>query len=169
MYAGHAALALYTKARRSRLPLLLLVVVAYAPDWIEWLVEAARPFHGNSAMVSHSIPSVLIGSTTVAVLALLFRAERTDAVALWLLYVSHWAADLITGLKPTWPGGPMVGLHFYDFPLWDFLIEAVVVGAAWIAYRRSLPATPRRGLAVLIPAGLLIFQVGFLVVMKAMQ
>lgn len=169
MYAGHAALALYTKARRPRLPLLLLVVVAYAPDWIEWLVEAASPLHGTSAMVSHSIPSVLVGSTVVAVLALLFHAERPDAVALWLLYLSHWAADFLTGLKPTWPGGPMVGLRLYERPLWDFAIEAVVVGAAWIAYRRSLPATPRRGVAVLIPAGLLLFQVGFLVVMKAIQ
>lgn len=169
MYAGHAALALYTKARRSRLPLLLLVVVAYAPDWIEWLVEAARPLHGISAMISHSIPSVLVGSTVVALLALLFRADRADAIALWLLYVSHWLADFVTGLKPTWPGGPMLGLHFYDHPFWDFLIEAVVVALAWIAYRRSLPPTPRRGVAVLIPAGLLVFQIGFLVVMKAMQ
>lgn len=169
MYAGHAALALYAKARRQRLPLLLLVVVAYAPDWIEWLFQAARPGHGSAAFVSHSIVSVLVGSTIVAALALIAHRPRADAVALWLLYVSHWLADFVTGLKPTWPGGPTVGLHLYDHPWWDFAIEAVVVAAAWIAYRRSLPPSPRRRLAVLIPAGLLAFQVGFLVVMRTIH
>lgn len=169
MYAGHAALALYTKSRRQRLSLLLLVIVAYAPDWIEWIVQAAHVPYDSAAVISHSIVSVLIGSTVVAAIALLARAPWVDAIALWLLYVSHWAADFITGLKPTWPGGRMVGLQMYDHPRWDFLIEAIVVVVAWIAYRRSLPPSPRRGVAVLIPAGLLAFQVGFLVVMRTMH
>lgn len=169
MYAGHAAIALYTKARRPRLALPLLVVVAYAPDWIEWLIDASGASYPTSSLYSHSIPSVLLGSSVVAAVSLLLGVERADALALWLLYVSHWVADFFTGMKPTWPGGPLIGMHLYDRPLVDFVMETLVVAAAWIAYRRSLPPTPRRGVAVLIPAGLLVFQVGFLVIMQRLH
>ena len=87
------------------IPLALLVPVAFAPDWIEWFARR-RSGHDNREL-SHSLVSVAIGATLVA-LGLLARARGSAATrsCVWLLYASHWAADFITGLKPTWPGGP---------------------------------------------------------------
>jgi len=84
-------------------------------------------------------------------------------VAVWLTYASHWPADFITGLKPTWPGGPIVGLNVYSRPGLDFGIESVVVALCWIAYRRSLPAVARkRVVGLLVPVGLIAMQIAFL-------
>jgi nitrate reductase gamma subunit len=52
-------------------------------------------------------------------------------------------ADYVTGLKPTWPGGPFIGLEVYRHPAVDFGIEAIVIVLGWMIYRRSLPADRR--------------------------
>jgi len=88
--------------------------------------------------------------------------QRGDALAVWLLYLSHWAADFITGSKPTWPGGPTVGLGLYGHPVWDCVVECAVIVVAWFAYRRSFgPAIRRRIGVALVPLGLIALQVGF--------
>lgn len=159
MYAGHAALATAAKGIRPRLPLWLLVPVAFAPDWIQWILEATGR---NNHELSHSLVSVGAGATVIAVAYCLSTRQAGDAMAVWLLYLSHWAADFITGLKPTWPGGPWVGLGLYSHPVWDFVVEGAVIVAAWLVYRRSLaPAVRRSVLVALVPLGLLGLQVGF--------
>lgn len=161
MYAGHAALALLAKARRPRVPLALLVPVAFAPDWIEWVFAA---FGRRNQELSHSLVSVGIGATLVA---LIYGASRRDwigALAVWLTYVSHWAADFFTGLKPTWPGGPTVGLYLYSKPAVDAAIELTVIALCWLAYRASLPALSRqRAVGWLVPLGLVGMHMAFLV------
>jgi len=161
MYAGHAGLALFAKARRPRLSLVVLVLVAYGPDWIEWALSAIHRGPGSYAVASHSLASVIIGSLVVALGALALRVAAWDAATLALLYQSHWVVDFITGLKPTWSGGPIVGLHLYSHPWWDFAFESVVVLACWMAYWRSLPPASRRRIAILIPVGLIALQAGF--------
>ena len=159
MYAGHAALATLAKGARPRLPLWLLVPVAFAPDWIQWLMEALG--HTNPEY-SHSLLSVGAGASIVALGYFAVTRERGDAFALWLLYLSHWAADFITGSKPTWPGGPTVGLGLYGHPVWDCVVECAVIVVAWFAYRRSFgPAIRRRIGIALVPLGLIALQVGF--------
>lgn len=59
------------------------------------------------------------------------------------LVVSHVLGDYITGLKPTWSGGPMIGLQLYRHPEWDFVVEAIVVLIGWLIYRASLPGDRR--------------------------
>ena len=162
MYAGHAALATLAKGARPRVPIALLVPVAFAPDWIEWFFDAIG--HKNRE-ISHSLVSVAIGATLVALVYLLATRQRLDAAAVWLTYVSHWPADYITGLKPTWPGGPTVGLYLYARPFQEFCVEAVVVIVCWFAYRRSLPLQARhRAVGLLIPIGLIAMQIAFLAV-----
>lgn len=140
----------------------LLVPVAFAPDWIEWFFDAVG--HRNRE-ISHSLVSVGIGATLVALAYLLATRQRADAAAVWLTYVSHWPADYITGLKPTWPGGPTVGLYLYARPIPEFFVEAVVVIVCWFAYRRSLPLAARhRSVGLLIPVGLIAMQIAFLAV-----
>ena len=162
MYAGHAALATLAKGARPRIPMALLVPVAFAPDWIEWFFDAVG--HRNRE-ISHSLVSVGIGATLVALAYLLATRQRADAAAVWLTYISHWPADYITGLKPTWPGGPTVGLYLYARPVPEFFVEAAVVIVCWFAYRRSLPVAARhRSVGLLIPVGLIAMQIAFLAV-----
>jgi hypothetical protein len=56
-----------------------------------------------------------------------------------VLTLSHVVADYVTGVKPTWPGGPMIGLDLYSLPLVDLIVEAAVLVVGWQVYRRSLP------------------------------
>jgi hypothetical protein len=160
VYAGHAGLAILAKAARPRIPMALLVPVAFAPDWIEWMLQA---FGLRDRALSHSLVSVGIGATVVALAYYLATRLRSEAVVVWLAYLSHWPADFLTGLKPTWPGGPTVGLFLYSRPMVDALLEISVILLCWIAYRRSLPAVARnRLLGLLVPAGLIAMHLAFL-------
>ena len=141
MYAGHAALATLAKGRRPRIPIALLVPIAFAPDWIEWFGDALGQ---HNRELSHPLVSVGIGSTVAALVSWAFTREPGDASVVWLTYVSHWAADFITGMKPTWPGGPQVGLMLYDHSLADLALETVLIVLCWLVYRRSLPTESRR-------------------------
>jgi len=159
VFAGHAALALFAKANRPRVALALLVPVAFAPDVIELVADALG--HHNRE-ISHSLVSVGIGATVVALVYWLVNRAAADAAVVWLTYVSHWPADYITGLKPTWPGGPMAGLLLYTRPTADACLESALVVLSWLAYRQSLPAaTRRRSILLLVPLGLIAMQVAF--------
>jgi len=159
VFVGHAALALFAKANRPRVALALLVPVAFAPDVIELVADALG--HHNRE-ISHSLVSVGIGATVVALVYWLVNRVAAEAAVVWLTYVSHWPADYITGLKPTWPGGPMAGLLLYTHPTADACLESALVVLAWLAYRQSLPAaTRRRPILLLVPLGLIAMQVAF--------
>lgn len=159
MYAGHAALALVAKAKRRAIPIAILVPVAFAPDWIKVLLAYA----GNTnAAISHSLVSVGIGATLVALAYFAYTRVAVDAFVLWLTYASHWPADFITGMKPTWPGGPLVGLLLYARPLDDVIVESILVVTCYLIYRRSLPEESRkRAIGWLIPLGLIGMQILF--------
>jgi hypothetical protein len=160
VYAGHAALALLAKSRRPRIPLAVLIPVAFAPDWIEWIFSAAGL---RNQEISHSLVSIGIGATLVALVYGVSQRDWSGALIVWLTYVSHWAADFFTGLKPTWPGGPTVGLYLYKTPVADAAIEFAVIAVCWFAYRRSLPAPSRqRAMGWLVPLGLVAMHVAFL-------
>lgn len=162
MYAGHAAIALLVKGLRPRISLAVLVPVAFAPDWIAWVLDAAG--HHNR-LLSHSLVSVALGAAAVGVCYWAIRRTPGDAFALALTYMSHWPADFITGLKPTWPGGPHVGLLLYEHPAADVLLESAVILLCWLVYVRSLPPARRRSLVTkLIPAGLIALHIGSAVI-----
>lgn len=159
MYAGHAALAMLAKGKRPRIPIALLVPVAFAPDWLDLLSHAV---HRPSPMLSHSVLSVAIGATAVALVYALWRRDIADAGVVWLTYASHWPADYLTGYKPTWPGGPWLGQMLYARPKADLVLESVLVLVCWLVYCRSLaPTTRRHPAAYLIPIGLIAMQMAF--------
>lgn len=161
MYIGHAGLALLAKSRSQRLSLALLVAVAFAPDWIEWALGAKRGYTTRATLLSHSIPAVAVGATVVAVGALLARRTRGESLTLFLLYVSHWLVDFVTGRKPTWVHGPAVGLTLYDHPALDFVLESAIAVACAIAYIRTLPPGRRRIPAWTVVAVLVLLQAAF--------
>jgi len=160
MFAGHAAIATFVKGKRPRLPLALLVPVAFGPDWIDLLSHVV---HHPNPEISHSLVSVGIVSVIIALCSAPFFGA-VDAIAVGATYVSHWVADCVTGLKPTWPGGPSVGLHYYTHSYRDVVLESVIVVACWLVYRSSLRDEMRNSLAAYaMPAGLIVMQVVFAV------
>lgn len=159
MYAGHAALATLAKGRKPRIPIALLVPVAFAPDWIEWVGDALGH---HDKMLSHSIVSVGIGATLAAVIYWLASRRVAEASVVWLTYASHWPADFITGIKPTWPGGPQVGLMLYSHVLADVVVECALIALCFFFYRRSLaPEARRRAIVWLVPFGLIAMQIAY--------
>lgn len=159
MFTGHAALAMGAKGARPRIPIALLVPIAFAPDWVEWICKL---FGWESRFASHSLVSVFIGASIVAIAYGFTARSVADGGMLGLTYLSHWAADFLTGDKPTWRGGPNVGLMLYAHPLRDVVLESALILVCWLIYRRSLPTESRlRMIGWLVPIGLIAMQIGF--------
>jgi hypothetical protein len=158
VFAGHAAIATFVKGKRPRIPLALLVPIAFGPDWVDLLSHVV---HHPNPELSHSLVSVGIVSTVVALCSMPFFGT-VDAIVVGATYLSHWLADCVTGLKPTWPGGPSVGLHLYTHSYRDVALESAVVLACWLVYRSSLRGQARNSVvAYAMPIGLIVMQVVF--------
>ena len=160
MYIGHVGAALAAKRARTNISLLVLLVATYTPDWVDTGLCLANA-HNPEGILSHSMPAI-------AVLALLGFAAYAIAARDWkgalvvaAVIVSHMFLDWITGYKPTWPGGPMIGLRLYDHPIADFVAEGLVIAiGAWF-YARTLPPRKRPWIDVSIMLGaLLVLQLG---------
>jgi hypothetical protein len=168
VYVGHIGIALALRAERGAPPLWLLVVAAQGPDWEEALLDAAGYRWFDPARSPHAFTWLGVSALGIALVAALlarrmrrggFGAARAAALGA-LAYLSHWIADCATGIKPTWPGGPMVGLELYRSPGADLALETALVGAGWWLWRRTIPAhgTSRAGLAWALLAVLLALQ-----------
>jgi hypothetical protein len=141
MYIGHVGAALAGKRARRSIGLIVLLIATYVPDWVDTglcLVGHFTP----AEMLSHSIPAVLL----FALVGFVLYGWRTDdwagAGILAAVILSHMFFDWITGDKPTWPGGPMIGLQLYDHPIADFIVEGTVIAIGGVLYADTLP--PRR-------------------------
>ena len=143
MYAGHLGIALAGKGVRRDAPLWLFVLATQGCDWVQVFACVAAPA-GTAAMWSHSIPAVGALAAVLSLSSYLLTRDRVVALLAGAITVSHALADYVTGLKPTWPGGPTIGLDLYNsHPFGDLVIEAGVVTACWLVYRRSLPPESR--------------------------
>lgn len=139
MYAGHVGIALGAKGVRNSLPLWALIIASQLPDWTDATVCLAGVTSSTPGWYSHSFPA--IGVLTI-VGALVYLATTRDAVGsafVGAMVVSHALLDFVTGLKPTWTGGPIIGLQLYRHPGLDFLAEAIVIVLGWMVYRASFP------------------------------
>ena len=150
MYTGHLGIALAAKGVQPSVPLWVFVAASQACDWVD---AAVWPFgHADLAsgrwlvagdwtaqMASHSLPSV--AGIAIVLFGLYYTATR-DGRGAWLVAgvaLSHVLADYITAEKPTWPGGPRIGLSLYHRPAADFIVETAIVCSGWLLYHRSLP------------------------------
>jgi membrane-bound metal-dependent hydrolase YbcI (DUF457 family) len=166
MFVGHAALALLVKARRRRPSLVVLGAAAFGPDLVEWAFAAAGR---HNRILSHSLIAVALGAVLAGLAYGRFaRGSFGDAIAVAGLWASHWPADFLTGVKPTWPGGPDAGLNLYSVPLVDLVFETVLVLVAWAVYRRSLSAN-RRGRWLWLPLGLIAAQGVFVMALSGVN
>jgi membrane-bound metal-dependent hydrolase YbcI (DUF457 family) len=142
MYGGHLGIALAGKGYRSTIPMWLLVLATQLPDWADAAVCSVSKSAG-AEMLSHSLPAVAVLGIALALIYYIGARDFTSAAIVAAIVVSHALADYATGLKPTWPGGPMIGLQLYRRPAIDFVVEAFVIVIGWLVYRRSLPVEKR--------------------------
>lgn len=160
MYIGHVGAALGAKRVRGSIGLLVLLVATYTPDWVDTGLCLAGAYNPEG-MLSHSIPAIaLFAVLGFAVYATATRDWRS-ALVIAAVIVSHILLDWITGYKPTWPGGPMIGLQLYDHPIADFIAEGVVIVVGALLYARTLPPRKRPWIDVSVMLGpLLLLQLG---------
>ena len=160
MYIGHVGAALAAKRVRPSIGLLALLLATYTPDWVDGglcLAGVSNPM----GMLSHSIPVVVLLALAGFVLYALRTRDYTAALIVAGLILSYMLLDWITGYKPTWPGGPMIGLKLYGHPVADFIVEGLLIGAGAVLYGRTLPARTRPWIDVSIMLGaLLLLQIG---------
>ena len=155
MYIGHVGAALAGKRVRLSVSLLVLVVATYTPDWIDsglCIIGAYDP----RQMLSHSIPAVLTFAVLGFLIYTLLTRDRAGGAVVAAVIVSHMMLDWITGTKPTWPGGPTIGLELYAHPIADFLAEGIVIAIGAVAYSRTLPPRRRPWLDLTIMLGALL-------------
>ena len=141
MYIGHVGAALAAKRLRVSVGLVVLLIATYAPDWIDTGLCVTGRFDPGE-MLSHSIPAVLLFAAVGFAAYTLITGDRIGGAVIAAVIVSHMFLDWITGYKPTWLSGPMIGLQLYSRPIADFVAEGVVIVAGALVYSRSLP--PRR-------------------------
>lgn len=160
MYIGHVGAALGAKGLRRSIGLLVLLVATYTPDWVDAGLCFAGAFNPQG-MLSHSLPSIALFALVGFAAYGAVTKDWTGAGVVAAIVVSHMLLDYITGYKPTWPGGPTIGLGLYEHPIADFLAEGVVIAAGGLLYAQTLPPRKRPWVDVSIMLGaLLALQLG---------
>ena len=169
MYIGHVAAALVAKRVRPSIGLFALLVAAYTPDWVDsglCLVGA----YDLQGMLSHSVPAVVLFSLAGFALYALKTRDWRAALVVAGVILSHVLLDWVTGYKATWPGGPMIGLNLYDYPVADFIVEGVLIVIGAVLYGRTLPPRQRPWIDVSIMAGALLgLQLGIAIAHMMME
>jgi membrane-bound metal-dependent hydrolase YbcI (DUF457 family) len=167
VYLGHVGVALGTKGVRPRIALLVLLIATYAPDWVDsglCIVGAYDP----RGMLSHSFPAV--GALTALVVGAyaLNSRDLLSALVVAGVVVSHMVLDWVTGYKPTWPGGPMIGLRLYGRPALNLIAEGLVILAGVMLYRRSLPRRTRGWIDIGVMLGALVAMQAAITIARAL-
>lgn len=139
MYAGHLGFALGAYSFRRTIPLWLILIAAQLPDWLDAGMCMANADRGPYGLYTHGIVTVAVGAVAFAILTWLVTRDLAGALIVGGVVLSHYLLDYFTGLKPTWSGGPIIGLDLYARPLADLVLETLTVVAGWLLYRRTLP------------------------------
>lgn len=160
MYIGHVGAALAAKRARASIGLFALLVATYTPDWVDSALCLAG-LYNPERLISHTIPAVVLFALVGFALYGLKTRDWTAALVVAGVILSHVVLDWLTGYKPIWPGGPMIGLSLYDRPVWDFIAEGVVIVIGVLLYGRTLPPRRRPWIDISIMLGaLLTLQLG---------
>jgi membrane-bound metal-dependent hydrolase YbcI (DUF457 family) len=143
VYAGHVGFGLGAYSFRKTLPLWLVLVAAQVPDWLDAGACIADINRGPYGLYTHGFIPVAIAAAVFTVIAFALTGDLTGALIVAVVVLSHWGLDYITGIKPTWPGGPTMGLDLYARPVLDVALESATIFIGWLLYRRTLPQSVR--------------------------
>lgn len=135
MFTGHLSVALAAKSTRLRVPLWVLAIAAFGSDLVEIALQAAR-IGDPGQMRSHSIPAVLVIASLCALVVHAVWRDVAGALATAGLALSHVLLDYLTGTKPSWPGGPQIGMRLYAHPTRDLALELGFLILGGYAYWR---------------------------------
>lgn len=135
---GHLGIALGARRLSTRLPLWLGLTASALPD----LVHAFGGFTPWSRWIihhSHTLAGIGVLSVAMGLFAGLLVRSASGMFLAAALVVSHLVADWIATSVLAWSGGPTIsfGLHLYQHPLADFLIESLVIAVGVYLYRQS--------------------------------
>ena len=167
MYSGHAAIALALKPREPKVPIVLLTLAAFGPDWVELALMLPVKREGM-AIYTHSLPAVITGAAVAA--GMYAATRRPGARSILLAWLLHWPADLLTGRKPILFSQPLIGLDLYKLPAVDFALEALVVVAGCVIYARRFAARAEwRRVVVIMGAALIALQAAVDVALSLMR
>jgi len=170
MYAGHVGVALGAHGIRKAIPLWFLIIASQLPDWTDAAFCLANVRPSTPGILSHSIPAVSVLALLAALAYVITMRDPAGMILVAVVVLSHAAGDYLTGLKPTWSGGPMIGLTLYRRPVIDFIVEATVIAVGWTLYRSSLPPERRSAEPVFTMLGvLLLIQAGADVILSFAQ
>ena len=149
MYVGHVGAALAAKRVHRSVGLLLLLIATYTPDWVDSALCLAGTYN-QSGILSHSMPAVALFAVLGFAIYGFSTRDWRGALVIAAVIVSHMLFDWITGHKPTWPGGPAIGLGLYEHPVADFIVESVAIVTGVALYARTLPSRRRAWIDVSI-------------------
>jgi hypothetical protein len=137
---GHFGIAGIVRGRsRAQMSSGLFVAFALAslaPDVMDGLYFAlgiCSPY----GLYSHTLHAVVLEAAVIGGAVFLATGSRITALTFAVVVLLHVPADLFTGRKLLLPGGEMVGLFWYDRPIYDFLLEVPTVLLGWWVLRRS--------------------------------
>jgi hypothetical protein len=136
-----------------------LVLASLAPDIADelyFLLGICSPY----GLYSHTLHAVVLEAAIIGGMAFLATGSRVTALTFAFVVLLHVPADYFTGSKLLTPGGEMVGLSWYDRPLYDYLLELPIVLLGWWLLRRSGRA-PRWTTSVWVLVLVLIVQTAF--------
>ena len=126
-----------------------LLVASILPDLADFVLPQGTECRTSCGLLTHAFPAVLVLAAAAMALSWAIWHRRATSLLVGALVVLHVLFDLFTGFKPYWPGGPPIGLGLFRFQLLDFVVESLMVVAAWVVLRRT-PNAPR--VAVSYPA-----------------
>jgi hypothetical protein len=156
---GHLGIAAAVRSGWRDTSLLWLLPASVAPDLLDItyaLVGICSPF----GLYSHTVPAVALLALAVGGAAFLATGSRSTGLAAGALVLLHLPADLITGYKYFWPGGPLTGLDLYRRPALDFLLEVPIALGGWWLLRRDV-GVPRWATVGIAAGALVLVQATF--------
>ncbi len=150
MLTGHVAIAMGAHGLRSSIPLWLLVLASQLPDWADAAFCTAGVRSAVPGAYSHGFVPIGVLAATAGIAWFVKSRSAAGSLIVAAVVITHALGDFVTGMKPTWPGGPMIGFQLYSKPMLDFLFESAVIAAGWLIYRRSFPSERRHSRYVLL-------------------
>lgn len=148
MYAGHIGVALGARSLRRTVPFAILLIAAQIPDWLDVGMCIVNADRGPYGLYTHGIVAVIGAAIVASIVTLIATRDAVGALLVAGVVASHYVLDYFTGIKPTWSGGPVIGLYLYTRPLLDIPLEGLTVLAGWLLYRRTLPPDSRNSATV---------------------